>query len=52
MGSAHTMNDLAAAGGVQAVMLELKDRLHLERPTVYGSSVGELLAGARNHDRR
>ncbi len=52
MGSAHTMMDLAAAGGVQAVMLELKERLHLQRPTVGGGTVGERLAAASNRDPR
>jgi dihydroxy-acid dehydratase len=50
MGSAHTMMDLAAAGGVQAIMLELKDRLRLDRPTVGGSTVGDLLRTTTNRD--
>lgn len=51
-GSAHTMMDLAAAGGVQAVMAELRDRLHLQRPTVSGLTVGDLLAATTNRDPR
>jgi len=52
MGSAHTMVDLAAAGGVQAVMRELGDRLHLDRPTVAGRTVGELMERAADRDSR
>ena len=39
----HYMSDLYAAGGVAAVMRELKPLLHLECRTVAGSTLGEVL---------
>ena len=44
-GGLHFMEDLDAAGGVQAVMKELtkKGLIHLDIPTVCGKSVGENL---------
>ena len=46
------IEDLYAAGGVQAVMKQLADAglLHTELPTVTGKSLGENLAGAENRD--
>ena len=39
----HTMIDLHRAGGPFAVLKRLKDRVALDRPTVAGKSVGEIL---------
>ncbi|MGE0801890.1 MAG: dihydroxy-acid dehydratase [Lautropia sp.] len=39
----HYMEDLHAAGGVPAVMRELRQLLHLDCVTVGGSTVGEIL---------
>jgi dihydroxy-acid dehydratase len=39
----HYMSDLYAAGGVAAVMRELKPLLHLDCMTVAGSTLGEVL---------
>ncbi len=41
----HYMSDLYAAGGVGAVMRELKPLLHLECMTVAGRTLGEVLEG-------
>ncbi len=46
------IEDLYAAGGVQAVMKQLADAglLHTELPTVTGKTLGKNLAGAENRD--
>ena len=41
----YYMEDLFAAGGIGAVMRELKPLLHLDCPTVAGETLGERLAG-------
>jgi dihydroxy-acid dehydratase len=41
------MEDLHYAGGIPAVMAELKSQLHLDIPTVGGQTFGELIEGAR-----
>ncbi len=41
----HYMEDLFAAGGIGAVMRELKPMLHLDCLTVAGETLGERLAG-------
>jgi len=41
----HYMEDLFAAGGIGAVLRELKPLLHLDTLTVTGESLGERLAG-------
>jgi len=46
----HAMEDLDAAGGVPAVMNELKDFLHLNQLTVNGKSVGENIKDAKVKD--
>jgi dihydroxy-acid dehydratase len=45
----HAMEDLDRAGGVLAVMYQLKDKLH-DNPTVSGSRVKQLLAKKPWHD--
>jgi dihydroxy-acid dehydratase len=40
----HYMEDLFAAGGIGAVLRELKPLLHLDCPTVAGETLGERLA--------
>ncbi|HUC60868.1 MAG TPA: IlvD/Edd family dehydratase [Alphaproteobacteria bacterium] len=42
----HYMEDFYAAGGVGAVLRELKEKLHLECLTVTGATLGERLEGA------
>jgi dihydroxy-acid dehydratase len=42
---AHYMSDLFAAGGIGAVLRELKPMLHLDCPTVTGETLGERLEG-------
>lgn len=46
----HAMEDLDAAGGVPAVMNELKDFLHLNQPTVNGKAIGENIKDAQVKD--
>ncbi len=41
----HYMEDFFAAGGLGAVLRELRDRLHLDCLTVTGETLGERLAG-------
>jgi dihydroxy-acid dehydratase len=48
-GSQH-IEDLDRAGGIQAVMQELKGRLRLNALTVTGATVGENIAGVRVKD--
>ena len=43
----HYMQDLHAAGGMSALLLELKDLLHLDCMTVTGETLGERLAAPR-----
>jgi dihydroxy-acid dehydratase len=40
----HYMEDLFAAGGIGAVLRELRDLLHLDCPTVTGETLGDRLA--------
>ena len=46
------LEDLDAAGGVPAVMKEIKEVLNLEARTVSGKSVAEIIAGSRFVDRK
>ncbi|HEX9434509.1 MAG TPA: L-arabinonate dehydratase [Burkholderiales bacterium] len=46
-GDKYLMEDFYYAGGLRALLAELKDLLHLESRTVNGSTLGENLAGAR-----
>ncbi|MCA9116492.1 MAG: dihydroxy-acid dehydratase [Planctomycetaceae bacterium] len=45
------MDRFCAAGGVPAVMAEIRDLLHTDCPTVTGRTMGEVLQAARCHDR-
>jgi dihydroxy-acid dehydratase len=47
----YLMEDFYYAGGLPAVMAEMKDLLHLDAPTVSGRTVGENIAGAEVLDR-
>lgn len=47
----YALEDLDAAGGVPAVMNELKTLLHLNLPTVSGKSIGENIKHAQVLDR-
>lgn len=49
-GGTHFIEDLYRAGGVQAVMKRLGDRLNLDVPTVTGKTVGENIADAEVYD--
>ncbi|WP_159718039.1 dihydroxy-acid dehydratase, partial [Geminicoccus flavidas] len=42
----HYMEDLDAAGGVPALLAELRDLLHLDCPTVTGETIGERIERA------
>jgi dihydroxy-acid dehydratase len=46
-GDRYLMEDFYYAGGLRALLAELKDLLHLECRTVSGATLGENLAGAR-----
>ena len=46
----HHMEDLHRAGGVPAVMKELADLLHLDRPSVSGETLGDIVGRADNQD--
>ena len=54
VGSEFYMEDFYAAGGIGAIMRELKPRLHLDCMTVTGETLGERLAAEETHyvDRR
>jgi dihydroxy-acid dehydratase len=47
----HGIVDLYRAGGVLAVMKQLKDDLHLDCMTVNGRAIGELIDEAEVHDK-
>jgi dihydroxy-acid dehydratase len=42
----YTVVDIHEAGGVMAILKRIRDKLHLERPTVAGASVGDLVDAA------
>jgi len=44
-----TVVDLHEAGGVMAVLKRIRDKLHLERPTVAGVRIGDLVDAAEVH---
>jgi dihydroxy-acid dehydratase len=47
---AYLMEDFYYAGGLRALLAQLRDHLHLDRLTVTGHTFGEVLAGAEVHD--
>ena len=47
----YTTNDLQRAGGIPALMQEIRDLIHPEALTVTGQSVGENISGAEVLDR-
>jgi dihydroxy-acid dehydratase len=49
-GGAHLMEDFHYAGGLPALLSQLGDLLHLDRPTVAHATLGEQLRGAAIHD--
>ena len=48
----YLMEDFYYAGGLPALMAQIKDLLHLERVTVNGRTLGENVAEAAIHDER
>jgi len=48
----HLMEDFCYAGGLPAVMQEIRSLLHLDAVTASGRTVGENIADAENFDRR
>ncbi len=51
-GGEYLMEDFYYAGGLPALMAQIKDLLHLQRTTVNGRTLGENLAEAAVHDER
>ena len=49
-GAEYLMEDFYYAGGLRAMLAELKDLLRLEAKTVNGATLGENLAGAEIHN--
>src|SRR3989337_2280858 len=49
-GDEYLMEDFYYAGGLRALLSELKDLLHLDCRTVTGRTLGENLEGARIHN--
>ncbi|MEM4653633.1 MAG: dihydroxy-acid dehydratase, partial [Candidatus Nezhaarchaeales archaeon] len=47
----HTVYDFHMAGGVMALMSEIKDHLHLDALTVTGKTIGELIENVYVRDR-
>jgi dihydroxy-acid dehydratase len=47
---AYLMEDFYYAGGLRALLAQLGDLLHLDRPTVTGHTFGEVISGAEVHD--
>lgn len=48
----YLMEDLHYAGGMPALMMAMKDRLHLDAETVSGQTIGEQIAGSEIFDSR
>jgi len=46
-GTKYLMEDFYYAGGLRALLVELSDKLHLDRPTVNGKTLGENIKGAQ-----
>jgi dihydroxy-acid dehydratase len=49
-GKTYLMEDFYYAGGLRALMSQLRDRLNLDAMTVSGKTLGETLEGARIHN--
>jgi dihydroxy-acid dehydratase len=49
-GGAYLMEDFYYAGGLTGLLGRLRDYLHLDRPTVSGRTLGEVIADAPVHD--
>ncbi|GJD48982.1 6-deoxy-6-sulfo-D-gluconate dehydratase [Methylobacterium crusticola] len=49
-GNTYLMEDFFYAGGIRALMGEIREHLHLDCLTVTGGTLGEAIAGARVHD--
>ena len=47
----YLMEDFAAAGGMPALLAEIRDLLHLDAPVVTGRTLGDEIDGAACHDR-
>jgi len=47
----HWVEDLFYAGGLPAVLKEIKDKIHLDNLTVTGKTLGENIEGAECYDR-
>jgi dihydroxyacid dehydratase/phosphogluconate dehydratase len=52
VGDKYLMEDFYYAGGLRALMSELRDLLHLDCMTVNGKTLGENIEGARSLQRR
>jgi dihydroxy-acid dehydratase len=48
-GGAWLMEDFYYAGGLRAMLAQLEDLLHLDRPTVTGKSLRDAIAGAQTY---
>src|SRR5947209_4499272 len=46
---AYLMEDFFYAGGLRALLAQLADLLHLDRPTVGGQTLGEAISGAQTY---
>lgn len=49
-GDKYLMEDFFYAGGLPALMTRIRDKLHLDAPTVTGRTLGENIAGAEVHN--
>ncbi|SDP35223.1 dihydroxyacid dehydratase [Ralstonia sp. 25mfcol4.1] len=49
-GDTYLMEDFFYAGGLPALMNRIRDKLHLDAPTVTGRTLGENIAGAEVHN--
>ncbi|MEQ7005075.1 L-arabinonate dehydratase [Actinopolymorpha sp. B17G11] len=47
---AYLMEDFYYAGGLRALLAQVRDNLHLDRLTVTGHTFGEVISGAEVHD--
>ena len=49
-GDTYLMEDFFYAGGLRGLLSRIRDRLHLDCPTVSGQTLGQALEGAQVHD--